>query len=77
MLVICLENEPKNVKIATFYLKKGGSVWESGQVVSGVALHRPSLDQAFPKYTGRSLRDAEQAVTFDKRAAAIAARRRA
>jgi ABC-2 type transport system ATP-binding protein len=53
------------------------SVWESGQVVSGVALHRPSLDQAFLKYTGRSLRDAEQASTFDKRVAAIAARRRA
>lgn len=53
------------------------SVWGSGQVVSGVALHRPSLDQAFLKYTGRSLRDTEQAATFDKRAAAIAARRRA
>jgi ABC-2 type transport system ATP-binding protein len=53
------------------------SVWESGQVVSEVALHRPSLDQAFLKYTGRSLRDTEQAGTFDKRSAAIAARRRA
>ncbi len=53
------------------------AIWENGMVVSGASLHRPSLDQAFLEFTGRSLRDAEQAGSFDKVASARAARRRA
>jgi ABC-2 type transport system ATP-binding protein len=53
------------------------SVWDSGLTVSGATLHRPSLDQAFLEFTGRSMRDAEQAGSFDKAAAARASRRRA
>ena len=51
------------------------SVWDSGLIVSGATLHRPSLDQAFLEYTGRSLRD-EESSGFDKMAAARASRRR-
>ena len=48
-----------------------------GAPVLSVALTKPSLDQAFLEYTGRSMRDAEQSNTFDKRAEARNARRRA
>jgi len=36
------------------------AMWDEGASVSSIMLHRPSLDQAFLEYTGRSLRDAEQ-----------------
>lgn len=52
------------------------TIWNHGGVVTSVSLSRPTLDQAFLEYTGRSMRDAEQAGTFDKRAAARALRRR-
>jgi ABC-2 type transport system ATP-binding protein len=48
----------------------------NGGTVTNVSLHRPSLDQAFLEYTGRSLRDAESSGGFDKMAASRASRRR-
>jgi ABC-2 type transport system ATP-binding protein len=52
---------------------------DNGVIVECVHLERPNLDQVFLEYTGRSLRDAEQAGSMDKsqrRAAALQARRR-
>ena len=36
------------------------AIWDRGGTVTSVSLTRPSLDQAFLEYTGRSMRDAEQ-----------------
>ncbi len=47
-----------------------------GGNVTSVSLSRPSLDQAFLEYTGRSMRDAEQSGGFDRAAAARASKRR-
>jgi ABC-2 type transport system ATP-binding protein len=52
------------------------SVTNAGGVVTNVVLHRPSLDQAFLEFTGRSLRDAESTGGFDRMAASRASRRR-
>ncbi|WP_019176243.1 daunorubicin resistance protein DrrA family ABC transporter ATP-binding protein [Methanomassiliicoccus luminyensis] len=52
------------------------AVTNSGGVVTNVSLHRPSLDQAFLEYTGRSMRDAESGGGFDIVAASRASRRR-
>ncbi len=46
-----------------------------GGRVTYVSLERPNMDQVFMEYTGRSLRDAEQAGSFDRRAAARYMRR--
>ena len=43
-------------------------IWEQGATVTSVTLNRPTLDQAFLEYTGRSMRDAEQSGTFDRHA---------
>lgn len=52
------------------------AIWDRGGVVTSVSLTRPTLDQAFLEYTGRSMRDAEQG-GFDKLAASrILGRRR-
>jgi len=48
----------------------------AGATVASVALRRPSLDQAFMEYTGRSMRDDDSGGGFDKFLAARAARRR-
>ena len=48
---------------------------KSGGKVTYVTLERPNMDQVFLEYTGRSLRDAEQAGTFDKMANARQMRR--
>ncbi|MBI0582804.1 MAG: ATP-binding cassette domain-containing protein [Methanomassiliicoccus sp.] len=52
------------------------AIWEKGATVTSVELSRPTLDQAFLEYTGRSMRDAEQSGSFDRVAASHAARRR-
>jgi ABC-2 type transport system ATP-binding protein len=52
------------------------AVTNNGGIVTNVSLHRPSLDQAFLEYTGRSMRDAESSGGFDKMAASRASRRR-
>lgn len=52
------------------------AVTNNGGTVTNVSLHRPSLDQAFLEYTGRSLRDAESSGGFDRMAASRASRRR-
>jgi ABC-2 type transport system ATP-binding protein len=48
---------------------------KNGGKVTYVTLERPNMDQVFLEYTGRSLRDAEQAGSFDKMAAARQMRR--
>lgn len=50
-------------------------IWEHGVTVTSVTLSRPTLDQAFLEYTGRSMRDAEQSGTFDRHLASRRARR--
>lgn len=55
------------------------AVTDNGGNVSTVSLQRPNLDQVFLEYTGKSLRDAEQAGSMNKtqaRMAAFQARRR-
>ncbi len=52
------------------------AVSSRGGDVTTVSLSRPSLDQAFLEYTGRSMRDAEQSGGFDRAAAARASKRR-
>jgi ABC-2 type transport system ATP-binding protein len=52
------------------------AVSNQGGNVTSVSLSRPSLDQAFLEYTGRSMRDAEQSGGFDRAAAARASKRR-
>lgn len=52
------------------------AIWEKGATVTSVEIGRPTLDQAFLEYTGRSLRDAEQTGGFDRAAASRAMRRR-
>ena len=55
------------------------AVTDNGGNVSTVSLQRPNLDQVFLEYTGKSLRDAEQAGSMNKtqaRTAAFQARRR-
>lgn len=55
------------------------AVTDNGGNVSSVSLQRPNLDQVFLEYTGKSLRDAEQAGSMNKtraRTAAFQARRR-
>ncbi len=51
------------------------SISKSGGKVTYVSLERPNMDQVFLEFTGRSLRDAEQAGNFDRRAAARQMRR--
>jgi ABC-2 type transport system ATP-binding protein len=46
-----------------------------GGKVTYVSLERPNMDQVFLEFTGRSLRDAEQAGSFDKAASARQMRR--
>jgi len=46
------------------------AIWDRGGVVTSVSLTRPTLDQAFLEYTGRSMRDAEQSGGFDRAVAA-------
>ena len=48
---------------------------KNGGQVTFVTLERPNMDQVFLEYTGKSLRDAEQAGSFDKMAAARQMRR--
>jgi ABC-2 type transport system ATP-binding protein len=48
---------------------------KSGGRVTYVTLERPNMDQVFLEYTGKSLRDAEQAGSFDKMAASRQMRR--
>jgi ABC-2 type transport system ATP-binding protein len=48
----------------------------AGAPVMSVSLVKPSLDQAFLEYTGKSMRDADQANTFDKGAVTRNAKRR-
>ena len=48
---------------------------KSGGRVTYVTLERPNMDQVFLEYTGKSLRDAEQAGSFDKMAASRQKRR--
>ena len=48
---------------------------KSGGKVTHVTLERPNMDQVFLEYTGKSLRDAEQAGSFDKMAASRQMRR--
>jgi ABC-2 type transport system ATP-binding protein len=48
---------------------------KSGGKVTYVSLERPNMDQVFLEYTGRSLRDAEQAGSFDRLANARQMRR--
>lgn len=50
-------------------------IWEEGATVTSVTLSRPTLDQAFLEFTGRSMRDAEQSGTFDRSVANRRARR--
>ncbi|HUL39977.1 MAG TPA: ATP-binding cassette domain-containing protein [Methanomassiliicoccales archaeon] len=55
------------------------AVIEAGGTVSSVSLQRPNMDQVFLEYTGRSLRDAEQAQSSnlgDRMSRARASRRR-
>jgi ABC-2 type transport system ATP-binding protein len=52
------------------------AIWEQGVTVTSVTLTRPTLDEAFLEYTGRSLRDAEQSGSYDRVAASHAMRRR-
>jgi ABC-2 type transport system ATP-binding protein len=63
-----------NGEAATPYVLK--AIWEQGVTVTSVTLTRPTLDEAFLEYTGRSLRDAEQSGSFDRMAASRASRRR-
>ena len=42
------------------------AVTDNGGSVSSVSLQRPNLDQVFLEYTGKSLRDAEQAGSMDR-----------
>ena len=42
------------------------AISDGGGTVTSVSLHRPNLDQVFLEYTGRSLRDAEQAGSMNK-----------
>jgi ABC-2 type transport system ATP-binding protein len=42
------------------------SLSDNGGEVSSVSLQRPNLDQVFLEYTGKSLRDAEQAGSMDR-----------
>lgn len=48
---------------------------KNGGKVTYVTLERPNMDQVFLEYTGKSLRDAEQAGSFDKMAASRQMRR--
>ncbi|MCE5295835.1 MAG: ATP-binding cassette domain-containing protein [Euryarchaeota archaeon] len=48
---------------------------KNGGKVTYVTLERPNMDQVFLEYTGRSLRDAEQAGSYDKMAMARQMRR--
>ena len=48
---------------------------KNGGKVTYVTLERPNMDQVFLEYTGKSLRDAEQAGNFDRMAAARQMRR--
>ncbi|MCX6650543.1 MAG: ATP-binding cassette domain-containing protein [Methanomassiliicoccales archaeon] len=50
-------------------------ITKMGGKVTYVSLERPNMDQVFLEYTGRSLRDAEQAGSFDKMASARQMRR--
>jgi ABC-2 type transport system ATP-binding protein len=52
------------------------AIWEQGVTVTCVNLKRPTLDEAFLEYTGRSMRDAEQSGSFDRVATSRAMRRR-
>jgi ABC-2 type transport system ATP-binding protein len=55
------------------------AIIEVGGTVSSVSLQRPNMDQVFLEYTGRSLRDAEQAENTsrgERMARAMAAQRR-
>ncbi|MDD1747268.1 MAG: ATP-binding cassette domain-containing protein [Methanomassiliicoccales archaeon] len=55
------------------------AIIEAGGTVSSVSLQRPNMDQVFLEYTGRSLRDAEQAENSnrgERMARAMAAQRR-
>jgi len=64
---------PKGEELTPLVLK---AVWDQGATVTSVNLSHPTLDQAFLEYTGRSMRDAEQAGGFDVAAQARAMRRR-
>lgn len=51
------------------------AIGKAGGKVIYVSLERPNMDQVFLEFTGRSLRDAEQAGTFDRMAIARQMRR--
>lgn len=63
-----LNGESMTASILQGISKAGGSV-------TYVSLERPNMDQVFLEYTGRSLRDAEQAGSYDKAAASRQMRR--
>lgn len=54
-----LKGEREMVQVLKAVSDKGGQV-------TSVSLQRPNLDQVFLEYTGRSLRDAEQAGSMDR-----------